>query len=117
MTDPEMDGFDEALDDGIDAVMLDRMTNTLMILQWKQPTEERAAMITALRAVRDRDDQGMSVIVVEGETDEREVRQFLASLNRTSIGADEVHMTRANASAHRVADILGRAMEQPSKSK
>lgn len=28
MTDPEMDDFDEALDDGIGAVILDRMTDT-----------------------------------------------------------------------------------------
>jgi hypothetical protein len=43
------------------------MTDTLMILRCKQPTEDRAAMIAALGAVRDRDDQDMRVIVVEGE--------------------------------------------------
>lgn len=115
MTDSEMDDFDEAINDGIDAVILDRMTDTLMILQCKQPTEDRAAMIAALKAVRDRDDQDMSVIVVEGETDERWVRQFLATLNRTSIGADEIYVARANASARRVADILGRAIQPPGK--
>jgi hypothetical protein len=39
MTGPGMDDFDEALDDGIDAVILDRMTDTLMILQCKHSTE------------------------------------------------------------------------------
>jgi hypothetical protein len=117
MTVPETDDFDKALDHGIDAVILDRMTDTLMILQCKHPTEDRAAMIAALKAVRDRDGQDTMVIVVEGETDERAVRQFLATLNRTSIGADEVYVARANASARRVADILGRTMERPSKPK
>lgn len=115
MTDPEAEDFDEALGDGIDAVILDRMTDTFMILQCKQPTEARAAMIAALKAVRDRDDQDMSVIVVEGETEERWIRHFLATMNRTSIGAPEVYVARANASARRVADILGRTMEQRGK--
>jgi Asp/Glu/hydantoin racemase len=115
MTGPGTDDFDETLDHGIDAVILDRMTDTLMILQCKHPTEDRAAMIAALKAVRDHDDQGVKVIVVEGESDERLVRQFLDKLNRTSIGTDEVYVARANASARRVADILGRAIEQPGK--
>jgi hypothetical protein len=116
MTDPEMDDFDEALNDGIDAVILDRMTNTLMILQCKQYTQDRAKMIAALKAVRDQSDPDTRmVIVVEGESDERWVRQFLATLNRTSIGDNEVYVARANASARRVADILGRVMEPSSK--
>lgn len=116
MTDPEMNGFDKALNDGIDAVILDRMTNTLTILQCKQYTQGRAKMIAALKAVRDQSDPGTRmIIVVEGESDERWVRQFLATLNRTSIGDDEVYVARANASARRVADILSRATEPSSK--
>jgi hypothetical protein len=117
MTDPETDDFGKALDHGIDGVILDRMTDTLMILQCKHHTEDRAAMITALKTIRDRDDQDTTVIVVEGETEELAVRRFLATLNRTSIGAGEVYVARANASARRVADILGRTMERPGKPK
>jgi 16S rRNA G1207 methylase RsmC len=107
------DGFDG----GIDAVILDRMTDTLMILQCKQPTEDRAAMIAALKAVRDKADEDVKlIIVVEGKTDERGVQQFLATLNRTSIGANDVYVARANASARRVADVLGRVMQPPGKS-
>lgn len=113
MTDSEIDDFDEAADSGIDAVILDRMTNTLTILQCKEYTLDRAEMITALQAVRDRD--AKVIVVVEGETDERWVRQFLDNLNRTSIGAPEVYMARANASARRVADILSRAIEPSSE--
>lgn len=43
------------------------------------------------------------------------VRQFLAALSRTSIGAPETYAARANASARRVADILDRATEPSSK--
>ena len=103
-------------DMGIDAVILDRMTNTLMILQCKRYTRDRAKMIASLKAVRDRcDPDTRMTLVVEGEIDERWVRKFLANLNRTSIGADEVYVARANASARRVADILGRATESSSK--
>jgi hypothetical protein len=48
MTDSEIDDFGEAADGGIDAVILDRMTNTLTILQCKKYTLDRAEMITAL---------------------------------------------------------------------
>jgi hypothetical protein len=116
VTDFEIHDFDEAPDTGIDAVILDRMTSTLMILQCKRYTQDRAKMIASLKAVRDRCGPDLRVtLVVEGESDERWVRQFLATLSRTSIGADEVYVALANASARRVADILGRAAAPSSK--
>lgn len=115
MTSFEIYDFDEAPDAGIDAVILDRMTNTLMILQCKQYTEDRAAMITALEAVRDKCPQDVKMIVIEKPPGTGSVRQFLATLSRTSIGAPETYAARANASARRVADILDRATEPSSK--
>jgi hypothetical protein len=116
MTEPAP-GFGAAPDGGADAVVLKRMTDTLTILQCKRPTENRAAMIAALKAIRDKAADDVKVmIVVEGQAEELFVRQFLATLNRTSIGAAEVYVARANASARRVADILGRAIGPDGKS-
>jgi hypothetical protein len=110
MTDPKLSLGKAPADDGLDAVILDRMTDTLTILQCKRFTKDRASMIAALKAVRDKADADVKVvIVVEGKSEELVVRQFLATLNQSSIGAVEVYVARANASAQRVADILDRA--------
>ena len=114
MTDHEVSFVAVPGDGGSDAVILDRMTDTLMILQCKQFTKDRASMIDALKAVRDRVDANVNVvIVVEGKSEELAVRQFLGTLDQSSIGAVEVYVARASASARRVADILGRAGPPP----
>ena len=69
------------------------------LVQCKQPAEDRAAMIAVLKAVRDRNGQDVRVVLIEEEPDKRAVRQFLATLNWTSIGADEVYVAPCNRGA------------------
>ena len=73
-------------DTGIDAAILDRMTDTLIILQAKSATTDRSKMIAALQALRGRHPDAQ-VILVEGESDARVIRECLHSIERTSLRA------------------------------
>lgn len=99
-------------DTGIDAAILDRMTDTLIILQAKSATTDRSKMIAALQALRGRHPDAQ-VILVEGESDARVIRECLQSIERTSLGTPGARQTRAKATAERVADILLRHQELP----
>ena len=99
-------------DTGIDAAILDRMTDTLIILQAKSATTDRGKVIAALQALRGRHPDAQ-VILVEGESDARVIRECLQSIERTSLGTPGARQTRAKATAERVADILLRHQELP----
>ena len=99
-------------DTGIDAAILDRMTDTLIILQAKSATTDRGKMIAALQALRGRHPDAQ-VILVESESDARVIRECLQSIERTSLGTPSARRTRAKATADRIADILIRHQELP----
>jgi hypothetical protein len=92
-------------DAGVDAMILDRMTNTLVILQAKHASKDRAEVIAALRALcESRSDA--TVVIVEGETEAVAIEKYLAGLERTSLGSSRAREVRAGATAQRVARIL-----------
>jgi len=99
-------------DTGIDAAILDRMTDTLIILQAKSATTDRGKMIAALQTLRGRHPDAQ-VILVESESDARVIRECLQSIERTSLGTPSARRTRAKATADRIADILIRHQELP----
>lgn len=100
------------LDAGIDAAILDRMTDTLIILQAKSATADRSKMIAALQALRGRHPDAL-VILVEGESDAHVIRECLQFIEQTSLGTPGARRTRAKATAERVAGILLRHQELP----
>ncbi len=89
----------------IDAMILNRMTDTLVILQAKHASKDRARVLAALRALCEaRSDAPL--VIVEGETEAAAVEKYLADLERTSLGTTGARVVRAGATARRVAEIL-----------
>jgi hypothetical protein len=97
-------------DTGIDATILDRMTDTLVILQAKSASIDRGRMIAALQAVRQLPADAQ-LLLVEGESDAHIVREYLLAIERTSLGTPDARRARTKATAGRVADILLRQRE------
>jgi uncharacterized protein (TIGR02391 family) len=95
-------------DTGIDGAILNRMADTLIILQARSASPDRGKTIAALEAIRDQYPAGTRVLIVEGESEERMVREWLAALERTSLGTPDARQARARATAGRVAGILAR---------
>jgi hypothetical protein len=96
---------------GIDVAILDRMTDTLVILQAKSASIDRGRMIAALQAIRRQLPPDAQLLLVEGESDARIVCDYLLAIERTSLGAPDVRRARTRATAGRVADILLRHRE------
>lgn len=96
---------------GIDAAILDRMTDTLVILQAKSASIDRGKMIAALQAIRRQLPADAQLTFVEGESDAHIVREYLLAIERTSLGAPDARRARTSATAGRVADILIRHRE------
>jgi hypothetical protein len=127
---------------GIDAAILDRMTDTLAILQAKDATPARARYLAIMEKLReiqaeatgrgitnmsaakladaidaavlaDRDrDAEACAIPIEGHTTAEVIRN-LAALERTSLGTPGARQVRARVTARRVADILTRHEHHP----
>ena len=109
-TDPQPDA-------GIDVTILDRMTDTLIILQVKSASIDRGKMIATLQDIRRQHPGAAQVLLVEGETEARVVREYLLALERTSLGAPDARRTRARATATRVANILIRHQDGPGQAR
>jgi uncharacterized protein YidB (DUF937 family) len=103
-------------DTGIDGAILDRMTDTLIILQAKCASSGRGKVIAALQAIRRQYPDGAQVLLVEGDSDARLVREWLAAIERTSLGTPGARRVRVGATAGRVADILARHRERDAPS-
>ena len=73
--------------------ILDRMRDTLVILQAKHADADRAKVLAALVAICNAADA--PVIIVEGATEEAAVRQYLAALERASLETPRVCVVRA----------------------
>ena len=71
----------------IDAAILDRMTDTLVILQAKSTSVDRGRMVAALQAIRRQLPADAQLLLVEGEPDAQIVREYLLAIERTSLGA------------------------------
>ena len=81
---------DSPADTGIDAAILDRMRDTLVILQAKHADEDRAEVLTDLTAIREactRLPAGATVILVEGASEEAAVCTTWPPLSRHLLGA------------------------------